>query len=422
MPGAKGGITRTTANGRPTLNDGRRPTADRRRIVAVGGLWSAVASGAIPGGRYVVAAGSSQRRWPSRALTLVLLAILVFWWAALGLSRATADDLISNFRMSDSPNGVAMTDFPDDVGAIYVIFDYHEAQNEEIRVKVFTPWGDVLLDKKQTYNGSGTESFEILAPAGGFARTNPGNPDVTYDSIIYVKNGVWVPVESIGWTVSAAPTPTPTATETHTPTRTATATATAVPPTATVTSTPLPATDTPTSTPPVTTTPVRATPTIPPAPTWTPSSTPVLPAPTAPPTQGYPATVTPRPPSPTATLGPPSPTATLGPPSPTPTPALPTATPEQTAYVPPIGTGKGDVSPTATTMPALQPTVTWTATSQVQRTEALPTATLLPALGTQTANSNSSAQTGRSWPITTWLWALVLGLVAFWLWQTKLQK
>jgi hypothetical protein len=110
---------------------------------------------------------------------------------------------IKNFRMSDAPDGPALTDFPSGTGTVYVIFDYLDLAEETIRVRVYNYDGIVLFDRTDTYSGSGTASIAISGYDGLL-------PDGPYVTTLYFASGYLS--KALEWTVGGTdqpPTPTP---------------------------------------------------------------------------------------------------------------------------------------------------------------------------------------------------------------------
>ena len=149
--------------------------------------------------------------------------------------------------MSNVPGGPEMTQFASGINVVYVIFDYVEMEDEEVRVRIYNNIGDVVFEYTKTYSGSGTESVSASPGTGVFA-------DGPYATNIY--RGEYLSWTLI-WEVTTAvqpPSPTPVPTDTPTTLPEATATPTAAP------------TDTPTMTPEATATPTAV-------PTETPTTT-----------------------------------------------------------------------------------------------------------------------------------------------------
>jgi len=115
---------------------------------------------------------------------------------------------LANIRLSDTPNGSAMTQFPSGITTVYAIFDYADMVNEPIRVRVYDNYGTILFEQTKNYSGSGTETVATTTTEGYF-------PDGRYVTNFY--RGEYVS-RTIIWEVgepvappSAQPTPTPSA-------------------------------------------------------------------------------------------------------------------------------------------------------------------------------------------------------------------
>jgi len=102
---------------------------------------------------------------------------------------------ITNVRMSDTPGGAEMTQFPSGTSVVYVVFDYFEMHGEEFTVRVHDYVGNVLFEQVKAYTGSGTESVEVSGPEGG------AFPDGRYLTILY--SGLFVIKPPIIWEVAA---------------------------------------------------------------------------------------------------------------------------------------------------------------------------------------------------------------------------
>ena len=94
--------------------------------------------------------------------------------------------------MSDTPYGPPTTQFPPGTSVVYVVFDYADMQNDEIRVRVYDNVGHVLFEQVEAYTGSGTESIEVLAPGGG------AFPEGRYVTNLYI---FVFPIKTIIWDV-----------------------------------------------------------------------------------------------------------------------------------------------------------------------------------------------------------------------------
>lgn len=122
----------------------------------------------------------------------------------LVLFGVTGASGIRNFRMSDAPDGPALTDFPTGTETVYVVFDYVDlAVEETVRVRVYNYDGEVLFDQTDTYSGSGTASIAVSSEDGPFS-------DGPYVTTLYFAGGYMS--EALEWTVGGTtlpPTPTP---------------------------------------------------------------------------------------------------------------------------------------------------------------------------------------------------------------------
>ena len=171
---------------------------------------------------------------------------LVLCLSAL-LASVVYAGITSNEHMSDTHHGPSVTQFPSGTSVVYVVFDYSDMHSEEITIKVWNSFMEVLFEQTQAYSDSGTESIEVPGPEGGAFpdgryATNFYRGMLPYKTLIWDVGEVAPPTPTATGTGTATPTATPTNTPTCTPTPTPTATATATP-----TDTPIP-TPTPTDT------------------------------------------------------------------------------------------------------------------------------------------------------------------------------
>jgi hypothetical protein len=112
---------------------------------------------------------------------------------------------LTGARLSDTPDGPAMTQFPSDTTVVYAIFDYADMAGEPLKVKVYDNYGGILFEQTQNYTGSGTESVAATTNEGYF-------PDGRYVTNFY--RGEYVS-RTILWDVGepvARPVATPTTT------------------------------------------------------------------------------------------------------------------------------------------------------------------------------------------------------------------
>jgi len=124
------------------------------------------------------------------------------------LANIAMAQTLANVRLSDSPDGPAMTQFPSGVTTVYAIFDYADMVNEPIKVRVYDNYGTILFEVTRNYTGSGTESIATMTSEGYF-------PDGRYVTNFY--RGEYVSrtiIWEVGEFVARAPvqpTPTPAA-------------------------------------------------------------------------------------------------------------------------------------------------------------------------------------------------------------------
>jgi len=105
-----------------------------------------------------------------------------------------ADFGISNFRMSDQANGPKMNKFPAGITTAYVMFDYTEALDMPIQVRVYDPRGQVIFQETKNYNGSGSETMTVQLSEG--VPFEEGD----YVTNIFQRQELYL-TESLEWTV-----------------------------------------------------------------------------------------------------------------------------------------------------------------------------------------------------------------------------
>ena len=139
----------------------------------------------------------------------LIVALLVL---AVGQGLTRADSLyqggsirpVQKIWMSDTPNGTAMNLFPSGLKTVYVVFDYKDAADADIQVRVLDPKGATIFLETKKYAGAGRENLEVTA----------SDPlvDGSYVTNVYVGlNGNLFLSESNEWNVgkaSSAPQPT----------------------------------------------------------------------------------------------------------------------------------------------------------------------------------------------------------------------
>ncbi len=329
-----------------------------------------------------------MKRLTARAVGLAILL------SALLVNTIYAD--VTDFRMSDTPYGPPVTQFPSGTTVVYVVFDYVDMQNEEISVRIYDRVGTILFEQAQSYSGSGTESIEVLGPDGEAFPDGPFYMTNLYSGLFVIKPPIYWDVTADAGMATPTPTPIPaTATPTLTPEQ---PTPTPIPPTAT----PSPEQPYPTPMPP--------TPTLAPD---QPTPTPIPPTATLSPEQPYP-----TPMSPTPTPTPEQPTLT-------PSPATPMATVTETPSTP---TTKPTASPTPQAEIPFQPTVVSTieptpmpATPEAGSLSPTPTTALTPKFTPiPTAASDTTEGTKNFLGVVGYVGVAVLLIsVAFFLWQRR---
>ena len=94
-----------------------------------------------------------------RLLLTVLTLVL-----SLGLlpeGHIRAQNQIANFHLSNVSYGPEVIEFASLTPTIYVVFDYADAANLVLTVKIFDGGGITIFEKRDTYNGSGTRSMKV---------------------------------------------------------------------------------------------------------------------------------------------------------------------------------------------------------------------------------------------------------------------
>jgi parallel beta-helix repeat protein len=86
---------------------------------------------------------------------------------------------LKDARMSDTPYGPAVINFPSGVGVVYTILEYENMRETLLGVRTYDNVGNVLFEQMKRYNGSGVESVRIASETGVFA-------DGRYVTNIYV--------------------------------------------------------------------------------------------------------------------------------------------------------------------------------------------------------------------------------------------
>jgi len=137
-----------------------------------------------------------------RALYPVVLAVLL---TAAAVAVASADFGVSNFRMSDTPGGPKTTQFPAGIKVVYVMFDYTDAEDTPIQIRVYDPKGQVIFQETKSYTGSGSVTLEVSLGE------NVPLQDGDYVTNVYTRRELYL-TESAEWRVgTGAPPPLETA-------------------------------------------------------------------------------------------------------------------------------------------------------------------------------------------------------------------
>ena len=101
-----------------------------------------------------------------RGITL-LLTLVVLALAASATQAAPAGQQdgpvrsIQKIWMSATPNGTPLEVFPTGSKSVYVVFDYKDAADTEIQIKVYDPKGQTIYVASKKYSGAGRENIEI---------------------------------------------------------------------------------------------------------------------------------------------------------------------------------------------------------------------------------------------------------------------
>jgi len=101
---------------------------------------------------------------------------------------------ITNCRVSDAPQGAAVTEFPPGTETVYIVFDYAYMAGEEVEIKVKDNAGNVLFHEVRILSGEETVSIAFSAGEGGFAAGR-------YFFNVYQGGGV---ISTVIWDVAAS--------------------------------------------------------------------------------------------------------------------------------------------------------------------------------------------------------------------------
>ncbi len=112
-----------------------------------------------------------MKRLSSVALALCLSFVLVQGAYAGAITSARMTDAANGPEMPKcDPDHPALACFPSGISVVYVVFEYAQMQDEEVRLRVYygadsTP----LFEQAKNYTGSGSESIAVPSPTGIFA-------------------------------------------------------------------------------------------------------------------------------------------------------------------------------------------------------------------------------------------------------------
>lgn len=94
----------------------------------------------------------------------LVLITLILSLSVLLANSARADVIVSNLYMSYAPDGPEVVHFDSGTQIVYAIFDYRDAENAELTVKVRDGVGNPVFEDSAVYNGSG---HQVVAISGG---------------------------------------------------------------------------------------------------------------------------------------------------------------------------------------------------------------------------------------------------------------
>lgn len=93
-----------------------------------------------------------------RRFTLV---ILILCLSVLLVNAVGADVIVSNLYMSNAPDGPRIIYFDPGTQTVYAIFDYQDAENAEMIVRVRDGAGNAVFEDSSVYSGSGHRAVSI---------------------------------------------------------------------------------------------------------------------------------------------------------------------------------------------------------------------------------------------------------------------
>lgn len=96
-------------------------------------------------------------------LALLLVALTVTQlWAAPDQQGSTIRP-VQKLWMSDKANGDAITVFPSAIKSVYIVFDYKDATDTQIQVRVINPKGETIYTETKKYSGAGRENLQMTS-------------------------------------------------------------------------------------------------------------------------------------------------------------------------------------------------------------------------------------------------------------------
>ncbi len=98
----------------------------------------------------------------------MLLAVFLVALTAAGTYAAPPEQggiirPVQKLWMSDKANGEPITVFPTGIKSVYVVFDYKDATDTQIQVRVINPKGETIYTETKKYSGAGRENLEVTA-------------------------------------------------------------------------------------------------------------------------------------------------------------------------------------------------------------------------------------------------------------------
>ncbi len=85
---------------------------------------------------------------------------------------------VQTLWMSDKAPGEPVTVFPSAIKTVYIVFDYKDAADTQIQVRVINPKGETIYTETKKYSGAGRENLEVTS-------SDP-MPDGAYVTNVYV--------------------------------------------------------------------------------------------------------------------------------------------------------------------------------------------------------------------------------------------